>query len=171
MTLHDYGIQNEESDIRAHVSVVTRTVYVFETSAARAAIAAHPDCPIKFAGQPGCNGPTGKGYVMPLAWIDGVRRVRFRWVRWEEFQPTMSTSEKGALAVEFVVTLLKYGRFPLWIAATESDDGSVQIAGTDIVVAAHKRIQVKCDWKSGDPPLGTGNVFLQTAEVNPLKLH
>lgn len=53
--------------------------------------------------------------------------------------------------------------------AEESGDKSVQIAGTDIVVCCKKRIQVKCDSRCGERPLGTGNLFLQRAERNPLR--
>jgi hypothetical protein len=49
----------------------------------------------------------------------------------------------------------------------------VQIDGDDIVVltgANRVHIQVKCDYPGGDKALGgTGNLYLQVAERNPLK--
>jgi hypothetical protein len=169
--LHEYGIQNEASDIRAHVSVVNETIYVFQTHSARAALVAFPACPLRCASQPGCTGPTAEGWIMPLDRIADVRRLRVRWTRWAEFSPMMATNDKGALAVAFVVRALELGRFPLWVVAGESADKRIQIAGTDIVVTANQLIQVKCDWRSGDRPKGTGNVFLQKSERNPLRLY
>lgn len=169
--LHEYGIHTEQSDIRAHVSVVNRTVYVFETTKAVASIVALRPA-IVTAKQPGCTEVTAEGWLMPIAAIDGIRKLAFQtWPRWGEFSPAMTTSQKGDLAVACVVRLLEIGRFPLWIAANESGDRSIQIAGTDILVTCNKRIQVKCDWRSGDQPKGTGNLFLQRAERNPFKRH
>ena len=56
-----------------------------------------------------------------------------------------------------------------WLDAAEDERENVQIQGTDILVFSRKRVQVKCDYRCGDRPLGTGNVFLQRAERNPLK--
>jgi hypothetical protein len=51
----NYGIQNEKSDIRAHVSVVNRGVFVFQTSAGVEAIEKHKPRAV-WAGQPGVVG-------------------------------------------------------------------------------------------------------------------
>lgn len=64
---------------------------------------------------------------------------------------------------------MKIGRFPFWIDAKEDERQGVQIKGTDVVVFCNQRIQVKCDYKAGPKPEGTGNVFLQKSESNPLK--
>ncbi len=47
----------------------------------------------------------------------------------------------------------------------------MQIRGVDIVVRGQWRIQVKCDYDAGrgKDGSGTGNLFLQVAERNPLK--
>ncbi len=169
--LHEYGIHTEQSDIRAHVSVVNRTVYVFETAEAVAAIVALRP-PIVTAKQPGCSEITAEGWLVPAVKIDGMRKLAFQtWSRWDEFSPAMTTSQKGDLAVACVVRLLEIGRFPLWIKTCESGDRRIQIAGTDILVTCDKRIQVKCDWRCGEKPKGTGNLFLQRAEQNPFKRH
>jgi len=57
----------------------------------------------------------------------------------------------------------------MWINAKESEQKDVQLRGTDILVACNKRIQVKCDYRSGKKPNGTGNLFLQKSERNPFK--
>ena len=43
---------------------------------------------------------------------------------------------------------------------------------TDLLVTASLRIQVKCDYRGGPRELGgSGNLFLQTHECNPLRRH
>lgn len=168
--LFDYGIQTEDSDIRAHVSVTNRAIYVFQTSEGLLAVERHQP-PERPAYQDGVRGATAIGWLVRPDWISGLRKVPCdNWPGWHRFlKPGLSTSDKGALAVECVTSALRSGAFPLWIEAEESGDKSVQIAGTDIVVCCKKRIQVKCDSRCGERPLGTGNLFLQRAERNPLR--
>lgn len=162
------GIHTENSDIRAHVSVVGKSIYVFQTIHGVNAMEA---CQVtKEAGQPGVVGATSKGKVVPWNQIEGIRRLPFfSWSRWGEFHENMSTSQKGALAVACVIEVMRLGRFPFWLNATEDKRQNIQIKGTDIVVFCKKKIQVKCDWKCGEG--GTGNIFLQFAERNPLRLY
>lgn len=170
LELFEYGIHTEHSDIRAHVSVVNRAVYVFLTKNGIAA-AALRQVPLVDAGQPGVKGRTAEGWLVKPEWIADLRRLPFvSWPRWGDFDPEMTTTEKGALAVQCVLQTMKLGRFPIWFDATEDDRHNVQILGTDILVFCKKKVQVKCDWKCGGP-LGTGNLFLQKAERNPLKRH
>ena len=169
--LVEYGIQNENSDIRAHVSVMNRAVYVFKTAAGRAAIDRY-NPKRRSASQPGADGVTAIGWLVKPEWIDDLRTLRFEsWPRWSEFKPGMSTVEKGNLAVACVIECIRRGKFPFWLETKECETVDIQVAGTDIVVAANVRIQVKCDRRSGPQPLGTGNLFLQQYERNPLKLH
>ena len=96
--------------------------------------------------------------------------MRFQsWPGWGEFSDRLTTSAKGTLAVQCVIQVMKLGRFPFWIDAIEDDRKYMQVAGTDLLVFCQKRVQVKCDYRSGDLPLGTGHLFLQKAERNPLK--
>jgi len=61
----------------------------------------------------------------------------------------------GCIALQFAV-------------AVESKELRVQRSGIDILLWGHHRIQVKCDWYAGPVAHGgTGNLFLQEAEVNP----
>ena len=167
--LVEYGIQTEESDIRAHVSVVNRAIYAFPTIKGLEAIK-KADLPLRTAGQPGVEGITAEGWTIPFQAIDGIRTLRFySWRRWHEFNENMTTSEKGKLAVQCVLDCMKKGRFPFWINATEDERENIQIKGVDILIFCHKKIQVKCDWRCGHGPLGTGNLFLQKSERNPLK--
>ena len=166
--LFEYGIMTEQSDIRAHVSVVAQTIYVFPTKYGVSAIETHQPV-LRSAGQPGVKGPTADGWLVKPDWITDLRRLRFpSWPHWEAFTQDLSTSRKGAMAVDCVLAAMKVGRFPFWVDAVEDGRPYVQIAGTDVLVFCKKRVQVKCDYRGGDPP-GTGHLFLQRAERNPLK--
>ncbi len=166
--LFEYGIQTENSDIREHVSVINRCIYVFRTANGIKAIERyHP--PLKPATQPGATGATAEGWILKVDQIPDLRAIYgSKWRRWDEFSESMTTSEKGNLAVQCVCDCMAAGKFPLWVDATEDERKNIQIKGTDIVVFCRKKIQVKCDWRSGPPP-GTGNLFLQKAERNPFK--
>jgi hypothetical protein len=169
IALYPHGIFQEDSDIRVHVAPGTRAIYVFQTARAIEAIQAG-DYKLVTASQPGVAGPTAAGYAIPCKAIRGMRRITIDggpW--WECFAATDSTSLKGTKAVEVVKILLATGRLPLWVVepANDSRDVKVQIKGTDIVCWGKWKIQVKCDWRAGDG--GSGNVFLQTAERNPLR--
>lgn len=164
--LFEYGIYTESSDIRAHVSGVNKTLYVFPTHNGIEAIQKYTP-PLVDAGQPGVIGRTASGWLVNLEWIKDIRTIKFfSWSGWNLYVPQMSTTEKGKLAVRCVVEVMKLGRFPFWLDASEDERQNVQIAGTDIVVFCKKKVQVKCDWRAGE----TGNLFLQKAERNPLRM-
>lgn len=168
--LFDYGIMTEASDIRAHVGVLARTIYVFQTEKARKLIEADPQkYEIRSAGQPGVKGTTAMGWLVPATDIPGIRGLRYDSYAWGGFSERDSTSEKGRKAVEVVTALLRIGRFPLWMDAAESKDTTLQITGTDIIIFHKARIQVKCDWRCGGGEGCTGNLFLQKSERNPLR--
>jgi hypothetical protein len=170
--LFEYGILTEASDIRAHVSVVNQTIYVFPTENGRAAVRTGKYRLVP-AGQPGVDGATATGWIVPPDDIEDMRKLRYAsWPQWCEFVRVKDdTTTKGSLAVRCVVDAMRLGRFPFWLHAAEDDRENVQIAGTDIVVFCRKRVQVKCDWAAGDKPMGTGHLFLQKSERNPLKKH
>jgi len=170
--LFDYGIQTEQSDIRAHVAVAARRVLVFQTRAILEMLKTknHKEAT---ATQPGVNFITARGFLIPVGDVPDIRALNFASYTWEAFPGHAdTTSAKGKAAVDVVCELLQIGRFPLWIEAKESDKTNLQISGTDIIVYSKQKIQVKCDWFAGKKewnPLCTGNLFIQTAERNPLK--
>ena len=169
--LFDYGIQTEASDIRAHVSVVNKTIYVFPTRNGIMAAQAN-NCLVVPAYQPGVDVETARGWKVEVGLINDLRRIKFTsWEGWGMFSATLSTSQKGKLAVDCVLEAMKRGRFPFWVDAQESKRDNAQLKGIDILVYCRKRVQVKCDYRGGDSPLGTGNLFLQSAERNPLRAH
>jgi len=166
-TMYNYGIQNEESDLRVHVSVCNATVYIFTPEAAMSAIESHPEVAQKPAYQSGVSFATAKGYPMPVKYISGLQTVKipqdiFSKASFSQFD---STSAKGNKAVFCVKEMLKINLIPFAFRVEEVSDRTMQIQGTDILVSAKYRIQVKCDWKIGQ----TGNIYLQTQECNPLK--
>jgi hypothetical protein len=92
------------------------------------------------------------------------------------FDEAADTSDKGRKAVELVAAMIRNGLFPLPYAVGQLDSDpakDMQINGDDIIVdlgANRVHIQVKCDFRGGDKALGgTGNLYLQVAERNPLK--
>ena len=166
--LFEYGIHLENSDIRAHVSVINKTIYVFQTKLGIEAIKKY-DPPLAKASQPGFIGYTGEGWLVKPEWINDLRKIKFfSWESWSNFDSKLSTSQKGQLAVQCVVDAIKIGIFPFWFDTLEDTRENIQIKGTDIIIFCRKKIQVKCDYRCGEFP-GTGNLFLQKAERNPFK--
>lgn len=171
--LIDYGIHNEASNIRAHVSVLGQMMFVFPTRCGVAVMRNFRRAP---AYQSGVNGRTAEGYLVPPSAISNIRFIRIHPDRLWGFDECLSTTEKGTRAVEIVSASLKAGRFPLWMEGEYVTDESIQVTGTDLVVRGTWKIEVKCDYraslKKGEPhPLCTGNLYLQVSERNPLKRH
>ena len=169
--LFDYGIHNEASNIRAHVGVLAKTLFVFPTVCA---VRVMPGFAKKGARQPGVNGITAEGYCVPPAAIPNLRRLAIAEERLVGFDDDLSTSEKGNRAVAIVTAFLKAGRFPLWLEGDFVTDPEIQITGTDIRVRGNWKIEVKCDYRASDtygkPHWNcTGNLYLQIAERNPLR--
>lgn len=172
LPLFDYGIHNEASNIRAHVGVLSRTLFVFPTSEG---VKVMKNFPMVQAYQPGVKYPTAKGYIVPPMAIANMRYIPFRESRCDGFYEHLTTSEKGDRAVEIVNDCLKCGRFPLWLEGDFVTEKEIQITGTDIIVKGTWKIEVKCDFKASlkknNPHVQcTGNLYLQTAECNPHKL-
>jgi len=165
--LHNYGIQNEESDLRVHVSVCNATAYVFLPECGMSAINQHPEIAGKPAYQNGVNGSTAFGYPMPIKYIAGISGIKIpQHVFMDaDFRESDNTTQKGNKAVYCVKEMLKKNLIPVAFHIQEVTDRTMQISGTDILVSARYKIQVKCDWRAGD----TGNLYLQTKERNPLK--
>lgn len=164
--LFDYGIQDEESDLRAHVSVVAGIVYVFPTKPVLALCCSGKYTP-KPAWQPGVATPTASGYVIPWRDIPYIVPVNARpAIERENFIETESTTVKGRKAVNVVAYLLRCGWFPLMgVVPKEPETLEMQHKGVDLLVSGDWKIQVKCDWHAGEG--GTGNLYIQIAERNP----
>ena len=168
--LINYGIQNEKSEMRAHVSVVGRCVYVYKTSSGLAAIKKKD-----YRKVPAMTGDvvTAMGYIVPPNDIQGIRVVDIpdKIMMLADFNERDTTTEKGDKAVRIIKWMLKSGVFPLSVSPDVITDRDLQIDGADIIVRLEARIQVKCDYRSGDRAGCTGNLFLQIAECNPYSNH
>jgi len=164
--LVEYGITVEKSDIGVHVCPLARKVYVYQTASGLKAIKVgqHRKAPAYTQGI-----LTAEGYLVPPQDIENCRMVSLPAAIWEmaAFDEADSTSDKGEKAVRVVSWMLKEGILPLWVHPELVDDYERQIEGSDIVVEATFRIQVKCDWRGGEGDGCTGNLFLQVAESNP----
>jgi len=173
--LFEYGIQLEQSDVRVHVSPATRRLYVFPTGRAQDMLNARAkEFREATATQPGVAYATARGFLIPWKQIPELRIVDLShktW--WDRFAYHANTSHKSACAVQVVQCALEHGYLPLWFkAAAETEHVTLQIKGADIVLFARTVIQVKCDWSAGPVEFGgTGNIFFQTAELNPLRRH
>ena len=170
--LFRYGIQTEQSDIRAHVGPICKSVFVYQTNRMLLWLKEHyQEYRVGEATQPGVEGVTGRGFLVPLKDVPGLRTLRYHSYEWSTFpHKSATTSRKGDAAVDVVCKLLEMGRFPLWVDGNTEDRGSLQIKGTDIIVFAKQYIQVKCDYLAGPKECGcSGNLFVQTHESNPKK--
>lgn len=170
--LFDYGIHNESSDIRAHVGMLTNRVYVFSTADGKRVFKEWKDRKEQSlpAYQLGVETPTAWGFAVPWNSIPNIKVVKFPREWAIDFSFTSLTTEKGRVAVDIVTKLLKQGSFPLWIEGIECQDREINISGTDIIVKGKWKIQVKCDAKCGHREYGgSGNLYLQICEANPLK--
>ena len=164
--LVEYGIQNEGSDLRAHVSWTAGMVYVFPTAEGRRAIESGKYKP-RTAKQ--SDIVTAIGYAVPLTAIHRLTPIRIPPQLMQKYpiRMTDSTTRKGDAAVFIVQQLLRWGWFSLPVDSTIVADVKMQREGLDLIVNGIFRIQVKCDFRAGSGLNGTGNLYLQTHECNP----
>ena len=179
-TLVDYGIHTEQSDLRVHVCVNAGIAYVYPTKYGVLVVQQRIAAGVRplSAYQKGVSYATAEGYPVPPSKINGCLPIRCDWAidKVGGIRQDADTSTKGRKAVDVVSLLLKHGWFPMWATPDVIEDLDLQIRGFDIVVRQTARIQVKCDYEGGEPavrlPDGrriTGNLFLQIAELNPLR--
>lgn len=170
--LVEYGIQNEESDIRAHVSFPGRRVTVYRTDDMRRLVAAKTYREVS-ATQPGVDGITAMGLLVPLEDIEPNVVLTSSSYPWGDYDhDKMNLAQRGDAAVFVVRHAILWNKFPLWVCGVVNSDKDLDIKGTDIIIHAARHIQVKYDW--GACPKadgGTGRLFIQTKERNPLKIY
>lgn len=173
--LIEYGIQNEDSHLRAHVCPQVRRVYVYPTPCGVEAL----ENGIETLGyQCGVEYPTANGKRVPPFSIRNCVALQVNKEAWDgyAFSQKESTSHRGKKATRFVLRMLKNGIFPLPLGVLTDANLSraLEVKGRDIHVWTKKGriiIQVKCDFVGGEKELGgSGYLYLQTAECNPLKM-
>ncbi len=170
-----YGIQNEESDIRVHVCPNIKRVYVFPTKSGQEAIKKYKNNTYGY--QENISHPTAKGKLIPWQKIKNCISIEFRDSAWDamNFSEKDDISDKGKKATRLISEAIKNGLFP--IPLIDKCDSSlpkeIEIKGQDIIIYIASQIiniQVKCDYPGGDKKLGgSGFLYLQTHEINPLR--
>lgn len=100
--------RQESSDIRAHVAVYAKTLFVFPTVCAVRVMEKYP---LKPAFQNGVNGKTAEGHCVVPSEIEGLRRLRISDERLVGFDEGLSTTDKGNRAVDIVSAFLKSAAF------------------------------------------------------------
>jgi hypothetical protein len=165
-----YGIFDDKADMRFHVSVVTRTVFVFEPVNALAAIEAR-SYPLVFAktkDETGEDIVTGQGYLIPPGDINGCRSVPIPFHLFDQigFDSQDGSTAKGAKAERLVLWMIDAGFISTVIRKVAVTERELQVSGADVIMA--RVLQIKLDWKAGSRQLGgSGHLFIQTAECNP----
>jgi len=171
--LIDYGIQVEGSNLRAHVCYVARRIYIYPTKCGLAAIDTG-----NYVQRPAYTIVNGKrvitamGYAIPYHLIDECRQIKVPDNVWDMYHAdiTDSTSHKGLQAAHVVACAAENGYLAIPMKCNIVDNPTMQRDGIDLVVKGEALVQVKCDYKGGHRELGgTGNLYLQVAESNPLK--
>lgn len=165
-----YGIFDENSDARIHVAPTTKMMFVFPTKDI-VNLLNNKQYPERYANQKNVSYVTAKGFVVPVEDIPKLQAVTSTIPWWGFFRKTDDTTEKGIRAVRWVKLFLEKGLIPLMFDCGISSY-RLDIQGTDIIAQGKWKIQVKCDYDAGPRKLGgTGNLFIQTYECNPLKKH
>lgn len=167
--LVEYGIQNEESHFRAHVCYDAQRVYIFPTDVAKRLLETGK-YELRKVMTKGIV--TATGYPVPVSHIQGIQEILIPLdlVRKYRVESSMATGLMGKLATLITAEMIRSGLIPLPVQVDVTDDKSLQIDGTDIIVSSALHIQVKLDRRGGDRRYGgTGNLFLQISECNPFR--
>lgn len=174
--LHNFGILSEESDYRVHICIVVGLAYLFPTKSGKDAVESgnYQRVPAK---QPGVDGITAVGYLVPPTFVDlpGLAEIEIpedlltktrQYL--SQFSGPAWTRAKGRIAERIGQEMQKRGMFaPFLLDSPVSLED--QLRGID---ARGPTLQFKCDYTGGPEYLGgSGNLYLQTKERNPLGLH
>ena len=170
MNLVNYGIFNEQVDLRIHVCVLAGKAYTYMPKYGIEAI-----CSGKYATRTAAPAHaryevTANGYIVPPAQITYCHEYDVGLlIDLEKFNRTDSPTIKGQKALNVVCNMVRLGMICPPSQPEIVTDREMQIAGVDIIIPPCFRAQVKCDYNGGasDKPGVTGNLYLQIAERNP----
>jgi len=168
--LVEHGIQTEHSDIRAHVAVIAKTVYMFKTENGVKAInkGQYKRVPVKTG-----EIVTAEGYLVPPGDIEGIElhRIPDDILKEIDFRPWDNPSTLGRKAERTIKIMINRKLILIPSEYIEIDEEDMQMGGSDGILQPQE-IEVKCDYRGGHREYGgTGNLFLQVSECNPLKQH
>lgn len=170
--LVNYGIQNYECDIVVHVCYQAGELWAYTVTDGMRAIESGR-YPKRAAYQyiDGEKVRTAGGYLVPPKSIPAhSREIPKDILASHRIHNGLDTSTKGRYAQEIVSYCLARGVFPTPLINSDGViDRDAQLRGNDLVVTSVLgTIQVKCDLPGGSRERGgTGNLFLQTCEINP----
>lgn len=171
--LVDYGIFSEVSDFRVHVCPIAKRLYVYPTQNATDlllnAVKHYPKVNGKTQEQ-----ITSEGYLVPPEDIPACFCILPKADLWAvaPIHARMTATQKGEAALKIVKAAAERGLLPIKMKVEIITDFDEQIEGVDVRVKGEACLQVKCDFAGGDKAAGgSGNLFLQIAEANPLKQH
>lgn len=163
MTAH--GINADLSDFRIHVCPISTKMYLFPTSKGREAA---DRCGAEHFGE------TSRGKKVPVQNIEWVRWIAVDRSDWAaaDIRETDREDIRGKKAEVLVLKYLREGRIGVPLNSYVVSDVSNQFRGVDIKTeAAEFTIQVKCDYRGGIGNGATGNLYIETHERNPRRLH
>ena len=166
-----YGIQEERSDLRAHVCVLAQVLYVYPTASG---VSAARSGQFREVSVRTGTIVTARGCLVPPESIVHCMRTDIPpdILRKYIIRDGDTTTAKGEQATRIVGSMLSGGHFPLPVTPEIVTATKLQYEGLDIIISLGARIQVKCDYSGGERSLGgTGNLFLQTHECNPYRRH
>jgi len=174
-----YGILEEKSDYRIHVCPLDKKIYIFKTSIVRDMVKDAIQTK-KYRFVPArCEGElSGWGYIIPPTDILGIRfaEIKPTELTTKTTKTTRATSEDGDRAVALTIEAIKNDELPYITCITEPivvTEKKKQIDGVDIIVTdvfeGILDLQVKWDGPGGI--CGTGNLYIQTHEVNLKNAH
>lgn len=165
---YNHGIINEGSDYRVHVCFGEQHMYIFKTIDGKAACESGKYRLVN-ARQRGVDFVTATGYIVPPMEITGCKRGKIPDFIIDHLQPNKDddTSINGRKAEDCVMMMINNEKMRIPSIAYKVTDKQMQLSGVDILVQA--KIEVKCDFLGGVD--GTGNLFLQISESNPLGRH
>jgi len=165
--LIEYGIFQYDSDYCAHVGFDVCMIFLYETEYMKNFILNNN---FRTASAFQDNIKTAQGFLIPWDKPDLII-ISLPQLN-KKYSFCSDTSIKGKWAVDIVKHSLKLGMVPFRFKVNEITDKDMQLKGKDIIAISSFSIQVKCDWKAGPKEKGgTGNLFIQTHECNPLGKH
>lgn len=179
LELVEYGIKQEDVDIRIHVSFVTNKVYLYKREDMLRIIDRYP---IRSAFQKinRLKRETARGHIVPVC-VDEIIEIEMPLQIAQKHKCNWIDDEtrKGKCALNIVMEMIEMGVIQrqcnefFQLEANDERDYEMQLKGNDIILTSRlPSIQVKCDYNAGPKAEGgTGNLFIQTHECNPLQKH
>lgn len=166
----EHGIQTEKADFFVHVCPQAGEIYVYRREAGLRAIESGDFRKVN-GYQKGCDYATSEGYLVPPDAIAGCQSIPLPNYVSVKFLPDDPIEERGRKATTMALMAIGLGDLLLngnhCSSARFIVDVTLQKKGIDIVTDEGFTVQVKCDYKGGRRPGGSGNLFLQVGEVNP----